>query len=150
DGLAVALDALYVDQMQTIVDDPWALRDEYVDCLLGTQTTDDLIRAHATTELTPGQQSIAKLMIQSQYERLRMFSSDAWFFFDLDRIEPLNALKYAAHAVSLAEQATGKDPSDGLVRIIAQAHSELSGLTGDMAFLGFLKKFEKLTRRGEA
>jgi hypothetical protein len=76
-----------------------------------------------------------------------MFSSDAWFFYDLDRIEPLNALKYAAHATSLTEQATGKDPSDGLVRIIAKAHSELSGLTGDMAFLGFLKKFEKLTRK---
>jgi hypothetical protein len=76
-----------------------------------------------------------------------MFSSDAWFFYDLDRIEPLNSLKYAAHAVSLAEQATGQDASDGLVRIISQAHSELSGLTGDMAFLGFLKKFENLTRR---
>jgi hypothetical protein len=49
--------------------------------------------------------------------------------------------------VSLAEQATGKDPSDGLVRIISQARSELSGLTGEMAFLGYLKKFEKLTRR---
>lgn len=149
DGLAGSIDALYENQLRNIIDDPWGLRDEYVDCLLGIRTPDDLIRSHATASLTPGQQSIAKLMILAQYERLRMFSSDAWFFYDLDRIEPLNAIKYAAHAVSLAEQATGQDPSDGLVRIISQAHSELSGLTGDMAFLGYLKKFEKLTRRDE-
>jgi alpha-amylase/alpha-mannosidase (GH57 family) len=149
DGLAGSIDALYENQLRNIIDDPWGLRDEYVECLLGNKTIDDLIRNHASANLTPGQQSIAKLMIQAQHERLRMFSSDAWFFFDLDRIEPLNALKYAAHAVSLAEQATGQDPSDGLVRIISQAHSELSGLTGDMAFLGYLKKFEKLSRRDE-
>jgi alpha-amylase/alpha-mannosidase (GH57 family) len=147
DGLANTIDTLYENQLRSIIDDPWALRSEYVDCLLGIGNTDDLIRRHAITQLTPGQHSVAKLLIQTQYERLRMFSSDAWFFFDLDRIEPLNALKYAAHAVSLAEQATGKDPSDGLVRIISQARSELSGLTGEMAFLGYLKKFEKLTRR---
>ena len=90
----------------------------------------------------------SRLLVQAQFERLRMFSSDAWFFFDLDRIEPLNALKYAAHAANLVEQATGQDPSDGLISIISEARSELSGLTGEMAFLGYLKKFENLLRLG--
>ena len=147
DRLAACIDEIFETRMREVVRDPWALRDEYVDVLLGVKDLDTLINEHAIRGLTPGQRAIIKLLVQSQHERLRMLSSDAWFFFDLDRIEPLNALKYAAHATSLTELATGVDPSDGLVRIISQAHSELSGLTGDMAFLGFLKKFEKLNRQ---
>jgi len=71
-----------------------------------------------------------------------MFSSDAWFFFDLDRIELLNALKYAAHAAGLVEQATGHNSTEGVVAILAQAHSEVSSMSGDIAFLGYLKSFE--------
>ncbi len=93
---------------------------------------------------------MVKLLVEAQFERLRMFSSDAWFFYDLDRIEPLNALKYAAHAASLVEKATGQDPSDGLITIISEAKSEISSLTGDLAFLGYLKKFENLSRLDQA
>lgn len=143
-GLAAAIDALYQSRLQGLIQDPWALRDEYVDILLGVTDLDSLISRHAVSELTADQREVVRLLAKAQHERLRMFSSDAWFFYDLDRIEPLNALKYAAHAASLTEQATGQDPSNGLVPIIAQARSAVSGLTGEMAFLGFLKKFEKL------
>ena len=144
--LANAIDAIYEIRLKNLIREPWALRDEYSDVLLETIKIDELIQRHATQTLTPGQGSMVKLLVQAQFERLRMFSSDAWFFFDLDRIEPLNALKYAAHAANLVEQATGQDPSDGLISIISEARSELSGLTGEMAFLGYLKKFENLLR----
>lgn len=143
DGLAGAIDSIYESHLQEIVRDPWLLRDEYIDVLLGITTVESLIASHTTHKLTSTRQEMVKRLIEAQFERLRMLSSDAWFFYDLDRIEPLYALKYAAHAASLVEQATGRDPSDGLVQIITQARSELSGLTGEMAFLGFLKKFEK-------
>lgn len=144
--LAVSIDKVYESRLNSIIKDPWQLRDEYSAVLLGSEKIDELIQRHTLRSLTPGQNSMTKLLVQAQFERLRMFSSDAWFFFDLDRIEPLNALKYAAHATNLVEQATGQDPSDGLITIISEAHSELSGLTGEMAFLGYLKKFENLIR----
>ena len=144
--LADSIDAVYESRLNNIIRDPWLMRDEYSAVLLGSEKIDELIQRHASQSLTPGQRSMAKLLVQAQFERLRMFSSDAWFFFDLDRIEPLNALKYAAHATNLIEQATGQDPSDGLISIISEARSELSGLTGEMAFLGYLKKFENLIR----
>jgi hypothetical protein len=144
--LSDAIDTIFEIRLRSIIRDPWALRDDYSNILLGSEKIEDLIQRHASQALTPGQISMAKLLIQAQFERLRMFSSDAWFFFDLDRIEPLNALKYAAHAANLIEQATGQDPSDGLIPIISEARSELSGLTGEMAFLGYLKKFENLLR----
>ena len=144
--LADSIDAVYESRLNKMIRDPWLMRDEYSAVLLGSEKIDELIQRHASQSLTPGQRSMAKLLVQAQFERLRMFSSDAWFFFDLDRIEPLNALKYAAHATNLIEQATGQDPSDGLIPIISEARSELSGLTGEMAFLGYLKKFENLLR----
>jgi alpha-amylase/alpha-mannosidase (GH57 family) len=144
--LADAIDVIYESRLLNLIRDPWALRDDYSNVLLGSEKIDELIERYTLHTLTPGQSSMAKLLVQAQFERLRMFSSDAWFFFDLDRIEPLNALKYAAHAANLVEQATGQDPSDGLISVISEARSELSGLTGEMAFLGYLKKFENLLR----
>ena len=147
--LANAIDAIFETRLKDIIHDPWALRDDYAAVLLGSEKINELIQRHATYLLTPGMASMVRLLAEAQFERLRMLSSDAWFFFDLDRIEPLNALKYAAHAANLVEQATGQDPSDGLISIISEARSELSGLTGDMAFLGSLKKFENLARLGQ-
>jgi hypothetical protein len=150
DKLANSIDAIYDARLNSLIDDPWALRDDYATVLLSSEKIDTLVLRHASQVLTPGQATMVMLLVEAQFERLRMFSSDAWFFFDLDRIEPLNALKYAAHAANLVEQATGQDPSDGLISIISQAHSELSGLTGDMVFLGYLKKFENLMRLDHA
>jgi alpha-amylase/alpha-mannosidase (GH57 family) len=150
DKLANSIDAIYDTRLNSLIYDPWALRDDYVAVLLNSEKIDTLVLRHASQALTPGQTTMVKLLVEAQFERLRMFSSDAWFFFDLDRIEPLNALKYAAHAANLVEQATGQDPSDGLISIISQARSELSGLTGDMVFLGYLKKFENLLRLDHA
>ena len=147
---ADSIDTIYETRLKNFIRDSWALRDDYAAVLLGSEKIDTLIQRHAAQSLTPGQASMVKLLVEAQFERLRMFSSDAWFFFDLDRIEPLNALKYAAHAANLVEQATGQDPSDGLISLISEARSKLSGLTGDMVFLGYLKKFEKLLRLDQA
>jgi len=141
-GLANAIDYAFETRLQDLIREPWKLRDAYVDVLLGIQTVEELINAHARQTLTPGQKSLIRLLLEAECDRLRMFSSDAWFFFDLDRIEMLNALRYAAHAAGLVEQATGANPAYGVIGILAQAHSEVSSLTGDIAFLGYLKSFE--------
>lgn len=142
DALCTSIDRVFENSLQDLFQDPWTLRDNYVDVLLGDQGIDQWLEDQMGDTPAAEERSQIVLLLRAQYERLRMLSSDAWFFYDLDRIEPLNALKYAAHAVQLVEQAVGIDPTDGLIDIISQAKSELSGLTGDMAFLGFLKKFE--------
>ena len=144
DQLAATIDDLYASHISGLINDIWALRNAYIDVVLGNLTVEEIITQNASRELTPGQFAIVKLMLEAQYERLRMFSSDAWFFYDLDRIEPLNALKYAAHATGLVERATGCDPSYDLIKIATKARSEVSSLSADIMFLGFLKKFEHL------
>jgi len=142
--LAEAIDSAYTAKLTGWIEDVWSLRDDYIEVILGITHVNDLIARHAAQDLTSGQIAIVKLLLEAQYERLRMFSSDAWFFYDLDRIEPLNALKYAAHATGLVERAIGHDPAYALIDIAARARSEISSLTADIMFLGFLKKFEIL------
>ena len=142
DQLAETIDQVFEEKLDGLVKDPWALRRDYIELLLGSWTMADLMRAHALMDLTGQQMAMLDLLLQAQFERLRMFSSDAWFFYDLDRIEPLNALKYAAHAAFLVRHAAGSDVSSRLMPVLARATSQHSGLCGDMAFLGFTSQFE--------
>ncbi|NMC30282.1 MAG: DUF3536 domain-containing protein [Pelolinea sp.] len=140
--LADSIDREFETHLQNLIRDPWELRNAYVEVLLGEKSVEDLVADHATQDLTPGQRSLIRILLEAEYDRMRMFASDAWFYFDLDRIELLNSLKYAAHAAGLVEQATGHNPTDEAVKILTQAHSEVSSLSGDITFLGYLKSFE--------
>ncbi len=142
--LSESIDTIYESSLDDLIPDVWKLRDEYVDALLNQKKAEEIIRENAFDDLDEMEISQIETLLSAQFERLRMFSSDAWFFYDIDRIEPINALKYAAHASSLVELATGIDPSDDLTEILIKAKSEVSSVTGEMAFLGFLKKFEKV------
>jgi len=82
-------------------------------------------------------------LLDSQFNRLRMHSSDAWFFFDFDSIEPLNGLKYAAHAVWLVRSATGIDVSAPLLCDLSKASSDETGLSGDAAFSKILSAYDQ-------
>ncbi len=142
DGLCTAIDKVYEELAPSLVPDPWQLRDSYAQVITGETSISDFIQANAKKTLTEQESSLLGHLLAAQHERLRMLSSDAWFFYDLDRIEPLNALKYAAHATYLTRLACGRNVSEELLPIISRAHSQLSGLHGDMAFLSYLSRFE--------
>lgn len=136
--LGEEIDKVYEEVMSTMVSDPWTIRDEYAEVIVnGVDPVEFMLKYTKSKSL-----SKATMMLAAQRERLRMLSSDAWFFDDLDGIEPLNALKYAAHATYLTRLVSGKNISDFYLQILSQAHSQHSGLHGDMAFLSYLSRFE--------
>jgi hypothetical protein len=139
--LSQAVDAVYEEKTSGLVGDPWALRDDYAQVIMGQTDPNQFVQVHASKKLNSAEISLVKNLLAAQHERLRMFSSDAWFFYDLDRIEPLNALKYAAHAAYLTKLACGRDVSQDLLPIISRAQSQQSGLHGDMAYLSYLSRF---------
>jgi len=141
-GLCEAIDKVYEEISGGLLEDPWQARDDYAQVLTDKVNPNDFVRAHAKKDLSIDQTNMLKNLLAAENERLRMLSSDAWFFYDLDRIEPLNALKYAAHATYLTRLASGKDVSEALLPIISRAQSKASGLHGDMAFLSYLSRFQ--------
>ena len=142
DHLALSLDEKYSEFTKEYISDPWPLRDAYITVLLGEISVEELISEHAKKPINKNEIGMITRMLESQYERLRMHSSDAWFFFDFASIEPLNGLKYAAHAVWLVRSVTGEDVSTDLLSELAKAVSVESELTGDAAFRTALALYE--------
>jgi hypothetical protein len=83
-------------------------------------------------------------LLESQRERLRMYTSCGWFFEDFDRIEPRNNVAYAARAVSLVHVATGIDLSNIAVQGLKFVVSNRSGINGDEVFRRQIRKADKV------
>jgi hypothetical protein len=108
-NLAEAIDLIYLDFVQPLIGDAWDLRDGYIQVLLGKQSAPELIRSHAQARIDAGAVQTIKLLLEAEDNRMKMFASDAWFFDEFERIEPRNAIHYAAYAAWLVNQSTGKD-----------------------------------------
>ena len=69
-------------------------------------------------------------MLEAQYYRHLMFASCAWFFEDLDRIEPRNAIGYGLRALREAERVHGVDLLTAYVSDLRSTRSSRTGRTG--------------------
>ena len=90
EGLADELHALYAREGPRHFPDPWAARDAYVDAV------DHLVPATVPVAAR------ARELLELERNALRLFTSCAWFFDDVARLEPLQVMRYAARAIELA------------------------------------------------
>lgn len=107
--IATEVDEVYYHEAMAIVPDPWELRHRYIEVLQDQTTVEDLASDLAGKHLDEDVIHKLDILLRAQNERQRMFASCGWFFDDFDRIEPRNAVAYAAQAVWLTYQATGVD-----------------------------------------
>ncbi len=136
--LASELDEVYYAYMARLTRNPWALRDRYIEVVLGKTTTAALLAEFDIPPLSPQEIRRVEWMLIAQYERQRMFTSCGWFFEDYDRIEPKNNTAYAAQAVWMVYQATGIDLSEYAVRELRYVSSQRGNIRGDQVFLQHL------------
>jgi hypothetical protein len=138
DHVASALDELYTAEIRRYVPDPLALRNRYIHVMLGELRADELIGEAAGRRLPSAVLQRIQLLLESQRERQRMFTSCGWFFEDFDRIEPKNNVAYAAHAVVLARRATGVDLAPVALDALRDARSWRTGLSAGQVFEHYL------------
>jgi hypothetical protein len=143
DRLAQSLDSLYIETVYPFITDPWALRNQYIHVMLGELSAEELINDLAGRRLDNEQVRQIHLLLESQRERQRIFTSCGWYFGDFGCIEPKNNVAYAAQAVRLARLATGVDLSPQVIADLQSVVSNDSGLRGD-------KVYNKQVRRAEA
>ena len=123
DRLAGGIDALYLHEAKGRVSDPWALRNAYINVILGEMSGEALLREYADKALTTAESHRLLTMLEAQRFRQAMYTSCAWFFEDLSRLEPRYVIANAARAVRLVAEATGISLEDGFRRDLAQADS---------------------------
>ena len=138
DQLAVVVDTVYARELERLAIDPWSLRDQYIQVLLGQRSVADLVGAAAGRTLPAAAQRRIHTLLEAQRERQRMFTSCGWFFDDFDRIEPKNNVAYASQAVRLTGQAIGDDLAPVAQELLRSVVSYRSGLSADKVFAQYL------------
>ncbi len=122
--------------------DAWTFRKDYYRVVSGGMTFERLLGEFALERLKTGEVSRLKYLMQAQFERLRMFTSCAWFFDHFDRIEARNAIGYAGHAVWLLQKATGMDYSQDLERDLSFVRRDDIQITGASIYRQFIEENE--------
>ncbi len=103
-SLRDALEKLYEKAMKGFTSDVWALRDAYIEVVLRKKPLEDFLEIQIKRSLTEAEQLQVIYLLEIQHHAMLMFTSCAWFFDDVSRIETTQVLQYARRAVQLAQR----------------------------------------------
>lgn len=105
-----------------VLHEPWLARDAYVDVLLGARTLESFASEHIKGDLVE-----ALTLLEQQRHALLMYTSCAWFFWDLAGLETVQCLRYAARAIDLLEELGEAPPTAAFLATLAEARSNQPG-----------------------
>jgi alpha-amylase/alpha-mannosidase (GH57 family) len=131
----------YERSLATMVRDPWAVRDAYIEVMLDASRAASFAAEHGTKgALDRDADARVKFfsLLEMQRAALLMFTSCGWFFDDVSGGESIILMKYAARAIELARR-TGAPAAieEAFVKELARAESNvprklaLPGSTGE-------------------
>ena len=141
DHLAKIIDRVYEDTLGSLVSDPWKIRNKYANVFLGVETFDQFIQRHVSASISEEKKRSIELLLQAQFERMRMFTSDGWFFEELDRIESQNCLKFAALALQRCRRAVDLELESfkKVIDILSRAEDEKTKFNAGIYFRQLLE-----------
>jgi len=121
--LARQSDAVFEQEGASLFrDDPWRVRDAYGDVVSGDgPALEDFVRTAVRAETTADGQQRARELLELQRATLRLFTSCAWFFDEVDRIETRQVLRYAARVLELSGRSGRLEPE--FVHWLEAAHA---------------------------
>jgi alpha-amylase/alpha-mannosidase (GH57 family) len=131
DRLAQEIDALYQDEVERWVADPWRLRNGYIRVVLGEMEGKAFLGEQATAKLTEEQTKRILTLLEAQTCRQAMYTSCGFFFEDLSRLETRYVIAYAAKAIHLIREATGISLEEGFRQDLRLAVSWITDQTGE-------------------
>ena len=99
---------IYKEHSQSLLKDPWAARNAYIDVILDSsdEAVTKFMEQNAVHYLYEETEIKILRLMEMQRHAILMFTSCGWFFDDLSRIETIQILQYAARAIQ-ACQANG-------------------------------------------
>ncbi len=130
DWLRDAVAPLYEKQMSSFTNDPWGLRERYIDVILdrSEKNISQFLQGIAGRALK-GEENIQVLkLLELQTNAMLMYTSCGWFFNEISGIESVQVLKYAARVIQLAQDAAGVDLEEGFLSRLSGAVSNIPEL----------------------
>ena len=101
---------------------------DYGRCLCGAVDRDGFLELHQNKKLDGPDKIKAIKLLEMQRAGLASFSSCAWFFDDIARIEPLNGLSYALKGMNILRELGGPDVEAGFLEVLEEAYSNKKDL----------------------
>ncbi len=130
DRLRNRLISIYEDKMSPCVRDPWSARNEYIDIIL-SRTDDSIGRfaaRHALRKLSTEEITALLKLLEMQRNAQLMYTSCGWFFDEISGIETVQIMAYAARAIQLALEVTGKNLEPEFTAALRSAQSNIRDL----------------------
>lgn len=112
------------------IDDVWAVRDRYVDVVIGAADPEAFAADCLDPQATPADRHRLLDLLQAQRWRLAMFASDGWYWDDPVRQETRQVLRAAARAARLVDGLAGTMLERRLVADLATFRSPSLGIDG--------------------
>jgi len=123
DLLKAEVDAHYFSAAGGLFHDPKAALLAYGEVLCGAMDKAGFEAARFVPGLAADKRSLAWTLLSMQRFAVSSFASCAWFFDELTRIEPVNALTYALRAMDLARETGMADPEARFLAELEKAES---------------------------
>jgi alpha-amylase/alpha-mannosidase (GH57 family) len=124
DWLAAHLSQRFETTASGYMKDPWAARDGYIDVVHDATLGPKWLELLAQRSLSQAEVSRLLDLFESQRQAILMFASCAWFFEDVAGIETVQALRHAARAIELSQQASRPDDTEQrFLRLLSLAQS---------------------------
>lgn len=119
---------VYQSAMSKFSDDPWAVRNAYIDVVL--DRSDDSVKNFFETNFKRSFSDDEKIFILKAIEMQRhamfMFTSCGWFFDEVSGIETVQIMQYAARAIQLAKEISSQDFEPEFMKRLEAAVSNIA------------------------
>jgi hypothetical protein len=122
-------DALFESEVGKWCEKPWELRNRYIDVVLDRrqETVQALLNHCISSDANDKDKEFIIRMLEMQRNAMLMFTSCAWFFDDISRIEALQVLQYADRVIQIAEGETRREILHDFLKLLSQAHVNAGG-----------------------
>jgi alpha-amylase/alpha-mannosidase (GH57 family) len=106
DWLRDQLIPIYEREAALLVNDPWAVRNAYIDVILdrSEENITTFVKTHAKRDLLKGEQTQLLRLLEMQRNTMLMYTSCGWFFDEISGLETNQILQYACRAIDYAIQ----------------------------------------------
>ncbi len=117
----------YEEHMKSFMEDPWQLRNHYIDVLLNRQpqNVEKFFEKYVHKEVSQPEKIQILKLLELQRNAMLMYTSCGWFFDEISGIETLQILQYAARVIQLTQETTGQNLEDRFQRILSGASSNI-------------------------
>lgn len=127
DYLRAELITIYEEHLQAFTPDPWKLRNQYIQVILNRseENIEDFFSENIQRPLNQGEKVKLLKLLEMQYHTMLMYTSCGWFFDELTGIETIQDIFYAARALQLAEEISGRKLEEEFLKKLEKAESNL-------------------------